>query len=261
MSKKYSSKRQPSGWEPLADWYDGWMGKHGSDHHRHLAIPTVLELLNLEPDEHLIDIGSGQGVLAPHVTQCGARYTGVEISSRLIKMARQHHPKLPNAPPTRFIKGDARRLSSIAGLSAEEFNAAVFLLSIQDMNPLDDVISSAAWALKANGRIVILMTHPCFRIPRQSGWGFDDGRKLQYRRVDHYLSPLSIPMKKYGGGNGSSMSFHRPLSMYINTLATNGLLIDCLDEVTTYKTSHDKSARRADREIPLFLALRAQKMP
>lgn len=260
MSKKQSPK-QPSGWEPVADWYDGWMGKHGSDHHRHLAIPTVLDLLQPQKGQHVLDIGAGQGVLAPHVIQHGAAYTGIDISQRLIKMARNHHRKLPNAPPSRFLVGDARRLSNAVGIEPISFDAVVFLLSIQDMNPLEDVVASARWALRDSGRLVILMTHPCFRIPRQSGWGYDDGRKLQYRRVDHYLSPLTIPMKSYAHGRGKTISFHRPLSAYINTLSDNGLLIDGLREVTSYKISPDKAVRRADQEIPLFLALRARKLP
>ncbi len=47
------------------------------------------------------------------------------------------------------------------------------MLSIQDMDPLSDVLESAAWAPNLDGRVVILMTHPCFRVPRQSGWGWD----------------------------------------------------------------------------------------
>lgn len=246
-------------WEPLADWYNGWVGKDGSQHHRQLAIPYVLELLELQAGERVLDIGAGQGVLAPHIARAQARYVGVEISPRLLQLARQYHRQ-----DGVFLQGDARSLPCVAELRQASFDAAVFLLSIQDMDPLHSVLEAAAWALRGGGRLVILMTHPCFRIPRQSGWGWQEERKLQYRRIDRYLTPLTIPMKQYPGqAYGATRSFHRPLEQYVNGLAQSGLLLDQMREITTYKTStHSLRASAenlANREIPLFLGIRAIK--
>jgi hypothetical protein len=101
------------------------------------------------------------------------------------------------------------------------------------------------------------MTHPCFRIPRQSGWGYEDGRKLHFRRIDRYLSSLNIPMKQHK--QGATISFHRPLSAYINGLAQAGFLIDKLDEITGAIEAESKSERFIQAEIPLFMLLRARK--
>lgn len=249
--------RSPAGWDPLAGWYDGWVGEKGSEHHRQLAIPAVLELLKPLPGEFILDIGAGQGVLAPYITDRGAHYTGVDISARLLAIARRRH-----GHQGRFVCGDARKLSAHHELHQGAFDGAVFLLSIQDMNPLEDVVRSAAWALCESGRLVILMTHPCFRIPRQSGWGYDPRRKQQYRRIDCYLTPLPVPMKPYSNAeSGVSISFHRPLSAYVNALTGCGLLVDCLREITTFKEGRGKAERKANAEIPLFLALRAVKLP
>jgi SAM-dependent methyltransferase len=248
-------KRDPSGWDAVARWYDGWVGADGSEHHRRLAIPATLDLLNLAPGEHLLDVGAGQGVFAPYVLRAGACYTGVEISPRLLALAQKR-----DLPRARFLHGDARRLAEIPALEPASFDAVSFLLSIQDMNPLDAVLRSAAWALRDGGRLVILMTHPCFRVPRQSGWGRDEGRNLQFRRVDSYLSPLEVPMKSYGKQRaGTTISFHRPLSRYVSALAACGLLIDALDELTTYESGASKAERRANAEFPLFVGLRARK--
>lgn len=253
MAKKYHN-RSPAGWEPVADWYDGWVGQHGSQHHQQLAIPAVLDLLRPQPGDHVLDLGCGQGVLASYIVACDAHYTGIDISRKMIAIARQRHKR-----QGRFLCGDVRRLQHIKGLRAHSFGAVVFLLSIEDMNPLDQVMAAAAWALRAGGQVIILMRHPCFRVPRQSGWGHDDQRKLRYRRVDHYLTPLSVPMKPYQKGNrGVTISFHRPLNEYINALATHRLLIDGLEEIATYRQDADRAVRRADTEIPLFLGLRAQ---
>ena len=113
--------------------------------------------------------------------------------------------------------------------------------------------------------MVILMTHPCFRVPRQSGWGWDEGRKLRYRRIDRYLTSLSVPMKAYPGQQmGTTLSFHRPLGEYVNELARVGLVVDCMREIPGNKirlpAPENGANERADQEIPLFLGLRARKL-
>ena len=173
----------PTSWDAVAHWYDGWVGPAGSEHHREVAIPALVDLLDPKPDEKILDVGAGQGVLAPYIARLGACYTGIDASPRLIRLARQRHGK-----DARFLVGDARNLAALHDLHAGEFDGVVFLLSIQDMDPLDAVIRSAAWTLKAGGRAVLLLTHPAFRVPRQSGWGWDEGRKLHFRRVDRYLT-------------------------------------------------------------------------
>lgn len=247
-------------WDPLAQWYDGWVGEGGSEHHRLVAVPAVLRLLDAQPGERIIDIGCGQGVLAPAIVRKGAQYVGVDASPRLLQIARQRHPDAG-----RFILGDAAKLQAIPDLRTDRFDAAVFLLSLQDMDPLEPVLASAAAALKPGGRAVLLLTHPAFRIPRQSGWGLDEGRKLVYRRIDRYLTPLPVPLKALPGKEGrTTRSFHRPVSDYVNGLADAGLLTDRMEEVPAHKLSTagstPKAAELARKEIPLFLGIRARKV-
>lgn len=241
-------------WEGVAEWYDGWVGPEGSMHHQKLAIPAVMGLLNLQPGERMLDIACGQGALAATVAEASGHYEGVDASPALIQKARAYH----NTKAV-FHIGDARKLAELPSLTAGKFDAAVFMLSIQDIDPLQPALASAAAMLKPGGRLVLLMTHPCFRIPRQSGWGYDEGRKLLFRRVDAYMSAMAIPLNE-----GATRSFHRPLSEYINGLGAAGLLVDAMKEIPTYKKADAKSARsqaeqRANEEFPLFLGLRARK--
>ncbi len=255
----------PTSWDAVAAWYDGWVGEAGSDHHREFAIPTLLALLAPTQGDHILDIGSGQGVLSTYIAATGATYTGIDASPRLLEIARRRHHK-----HGRFLAGDARNLSAMVGLHPAEFDAVTFLLSIQDMDPLEEVVASAAWALKPGGRIALLMIHPAFRVPRGSGWGWDDGRKLRYRRVDTYLTPQAVPMKSLTTSSGKqtppTRSFHRPLSAYVNALSGNGLLLERMLEIPAHRVHappnphEDKANERARQEIPLFLGLRARKI-
>lgn len=244
-------------WERVAPWYDGWVGTRGSRYHQALAIPTVLDLLDPQRGEEILDVGAGQGVLSPHIAARGAYYTGVDTSPRLIGLARRRHEAAG-----RFLVGDARRLRMTPGLRMHGYDAAVFLLSIQDMDPLEPIFTSVDWALRPRSRVVILMTHPSFRQPRHAGWGFDEGRKLVYRRVDAYLTPMAVPMKAVGDAV-PTRSFHRPLSSYVNGLAAVGFAVDALVELPDLSGERRPRGRRpetrADAEIPLFLALRARR--
>jgi len=245
-------------WERVATWYDGWVGDRGSTYHRELAIPAVLDLLQPQPGEQILDVGGGQGVLAPYLTEAGANVTVLDASAKLIAAANRRHGRMRNA---RYMVGDARRLPAVAGIEPGSFDAAVFLLSIQDMDPLQDVVRGVDWALRPESRVVLLMTHPAFRQPRHSGWGFDESRKLTYRRIDAYLGEMAVPMKSLGGGL-PTRSFHRPISAYVNALADAGFATDAMLEVPDLPPDRrpGTAARgdaRANAEIPIFLGLRA----
>ena len=256
--RKRHARPSSRSWDPVAAWYAGWVGANGSDHHRMLAIPALLDMLAPRRGEHILDLGCGPGVLAPHVARAHARYTGIDASPKLIAFARRHH-----AASGRFVLGDVTKLREIADLRRTPFDAVVFLLSIQDIDPLDAALASAASLLRSGGRLVLLMTHPCFRVPRQSGWGWDAGRRLQFRRIDRYLTSLDVPMKEYGHGRGATRSYHRPLAAYINGLGQNGLLVDRIDEIPASEAiaglARSRAERAAHAEIPLFLGLRAVK--
>ncbi len=245
-------------WERVATWYDGWVGDRGSAYHRQLAIPAVLDLLQPQVGEEILDVGGGQGVLATYLADAGASVTVVDASAKLISAAKRRHRSVRGA---RFFVGDARRLPAVADLVAGSFDAAAFLLSIQDMDRLDDVVAGVDWALADRSRVVLLMTHPAFRQPRHSGWGFDEGRKLTYRRIDAYLGEMAVPMKSLGGGL-PTRSFHRPISAYVNALAEAGFFTDAMLELPDLPPDVRpgramRGDARAATEIPIFLGLRA----
>ena len=261
MPRSSPSPRTPASrsWDAVAEWYLGWSGTHGSLHHRRTAIPLLLDLLIAQPGERVLDLGCGPGVLAPHLARRRCSLVGVDRSRRLIDAARRAHRGLG-----RFHVGDVTALESLQALGQEPFDAATFLLSIQDIDPLAAVLHGVRARLTDKGRIVIVMIHPCFRVPRQSGWGWDAQRQLQYRRVDRYLTPLTVPMRTTPDGRTATRSYHRPLEQYVSLLAEAGFVIDALRETPSEpvtRGSHSQVQRRAEAEFPLFLGLRARRAP
>ena len=242
--------RSSRSWDAVASWYAGWAGPDGSRHHRKLAIPLALELLALRPGEHLIDLGCGHGVMAGPAEKAGARFTGIDLSPRLITEARRRHTAAG------FHVGDVTRLEAVPALRPGTLDAALFLLSIQDIDPLERAIAGASRLLKPGGRLVLVMLHPCFRVPRQSGWGWDEGRRLRYRRLDSYLSRLAVPMQPYPGGTGTTRAYHRPLEAYVSALSASGLAVTAMREMPGLEEpAGTRAERRATAEFPLLLGI------
>ena len=160
-----------------------------------------------------------------------------------------------------FYVGDAT--AKKFPLEKSDFDRAACILALQNMQHGEGAIQSAARHLRQGGELLLVLNHPCFRIPRQSGWGVDEKASLQYRRMNIYMSQMSIPLQIHPGkGEKSEIfhSYHHPLSDYIRWLAKAGFVIHALEEWISDKKSEGAKKRmedRARREIPLFLALGA----
>jgi ubiquinone/menaquinone biosynthesis C-methylase UbiE len=161
-----------------------------------------------------------------------------------------------------FVVGDATQEIPV---EKRDFDRACFILSLQNMENGAGAIQTAARHLKKNGKLLIVLNHPCFRIPRQSAWGIDEQMKLQYRRVNSYMSPQKIPIQTNPGKGETSeskVSYHHPLSDYAMWLQKEKFAIAKLEEWCSDKKSEGAKARMEDRarkEIPLFLAILAIK--
>lgn len=248
-------------WEPVGEWYHELVGEKGHYYHKSCIIPGVLKLFNFDPSQHnaVLDLACGQGVLArnlPHFIE----YTGIDISPSLIKAAKSE------SQGKEFLVGD---VSKPLPLKTKEYTHASIILALQNIEQAAKAIQNAANHLKKEGKLVLVLNHPCFRIPRQSSWGIDDKQKLQYRRLDRYNSAMKIPIQAHPGqkdnpkGQKETWSFHHPLSEYTRWLAEAGFQIAVIEEWSSDKVSTGKNAKmenRARQEFPLFMAILAIKV-
>ncbi len=249
------SKRNFTSWENVHEWYDREVGKDGHYYHEHVIFPHLLRLLNTP--RKILDVGCGQGVLSRKLPK-SSQYLGLDLSESLIGKAKTLQPWRKE----RFIVQDA---CAPFILKEKDFSHAVCLLSLQNLADPKAALYNIAQHLELDGRLLLVLNHPCFRIPRQSGWHVDAGKKLQSRRVDRYMSPLEIPIQtnpSQGENSTQSMSFHHPLSFYSQLLFETGFSIERIEEWCSDKASTGASARmenRARQEFPLFLAILAKK--
>ncbi len=249
------------GWDHVAAWYDQLVGDEGSDYHRHVILPAALRLLDPQPGERVLDLCCGQGVLARLLLERAVGFVlAVDASPKLIAAAKTRGPRDPRV---RYVVRDARRLNHLADGS---FDAAALVMAVQDLEEIEPVFAGLGRALHPRGRTAVIMMHPCFRIPRQSEWGWDVAKRTQYRRVDRYATPLTIPIATHPGAAPGQQTFfyHRPLADYLNALGRAGLAVVAGEEPLTHRQSqpggHSRGEHRAALEFPVFLALKAVRL-
>lgn len=250
------------GWDRVAAWYDKLVGETGSDYHRQVILPATRTLLALAPGEAVVDVCCGQGVLFGQLLDAGAgRVLGVDASPRLIQAAKT---RFGGDPRVKLVVADACAPGTWTDGSHD---AATCLMAVHDVADPVALFANVARALKPGGRAVVVMMHPCFRIPRQSHWGWDADQKVQFRRLDAYASPLQIPITTHPGKGGGehTLFHHRPLAAVIGALGQGGLAVTACEELYSHRRSQSgpfsKAEHRAASEFPLFLVLGAVKLP
>lgn len=264
-------KRNSTSWQKVAPWYNRITDQgRGHYYHQHVVIPGVLRLLGFNSkfsilNSKLLDLACGNGVLARSLPK-SIKYTGIDIAVDLIKTAKNEDKNYNH----KYLIGDVtkplplRGASNAARLGEGGFTHATIILALQNIADPATVFENAAEHLLTRGPLVIVLNHPMFRIPRQSSWGIDEARKIQYRRVDKYMSPMEIPVMTNPSDPNSShtISYHFPLSDYSKMLKDAGFVIELIEEWTSDKESEGHTRRMENRsraEIPLFMAILAVK--
>lgn len=195
---------------------------------------SILRLLRLNPESSLLDVGCGNGALAKAIPK-NIKYLGIDASQTLINQAQDKNPN------HKFIVVDAQKF-----VASETFTHAAMILSLQNMKDPEQVIKNIGKMLTPNSKLLLVLNHPMFRIPRQSSW-LVDGRK-----VNRYITPLEIPITSHPGEPNSEITwtFHHSLSDYSKYAKEAGFVIELIEEWVT-----DRNVEKVQKEFPLFMAI------
>ena len=252
-----SQKPRDSSWGSVADWYDTYLEVTPDSYQAMVIAPNLLRVLGLKKGERIIDIACGQGYFTRLFAEAGAQAVGADISKELIATAKKRAPKID------FHVSPAHALPFAADASCQ---AATIVLAIQNIENIAEVFAEVRHVLKPGGRFVLVMNHPAFRIPKRTSWGWDEGVKVQYRRIDGYLSSATIPIDMHPGKSDSphTLSYHRSLQDFFKALTKAGFAVTKLEEWISHKKSERGPKQAAEdtarKEIPLFLMLEGRKV-
>jgi ubiquinone/menaquinone biosynthesis C-methylase UbiE len=244
-------------WGNVADWYDEYLEGKSDTYQEQVVSPNLIRLLDIKKGETVLDLACGQGYFSRKYHAAGARVIGADISKELIDYARKHSP----AEISYYVSP----ADNLPFLDDGSVNALSIVLAIQNIENIDETFKECSRVLDARGRIIVVMNHPAFRVPKASDWGYDDAARIEYRKVSRYLSEKRVDIDMHPGQREKryTASFHRPLQLYFKVLHKHGLCVTRLEEWISHRQSvsgpRAEAENKARKEFPLFLALEIKK--
>ena len=223
-------------WEAHARDWIAWVRKPGHDsydrYHRDQFLPLVPPA-----GRRTLDVGCGEGRLTRHLASLGHRIVGIDVSPTLVAAAREL------APDMELHVADAAALP----FDDASFDQVVSFMCLHDVDDLGGAVREMARVLEPGGVACLAIVHPLNSAGRfeKHGRFVIRGSYLASFRTTDVVERDELTM--------TFESQHRPISAYVDALATAGFVVDALREPVT--ASHDSWSR-----VPLFLHLRARKL-
>lgn len=258
MKKNLPQKPKDTSWNKVASWYDELL-KNDDSYQAKVIVPNLLRFLGIKKGDVVFDLACGQGYFSNILAHNGASVVASDLSKSLIETA-----KRDSKEKISFYISPAHRAQFLKDNSVD---IIVIVLALQNIENIDQVFAECKRVLRANGRLVVVLNHPAFRVPQGSDWIFQDG--VQSRIVSKYLSESKIfidmtPGEKNPKKKIKTISFHRSLQYYTKIFAKNGFAITRLEEWISHKQSQtgprQMSEDKARKEIPMFMCIEVKKI-
>lgn len=262
VKKTPTPKAKDTSWGGVADWYDKHLEKSGDTYHDKVVHPNLLRMLGDIKGKQILDLACGQGIFSRLLADKGGNVIGVDLGKELIALAEKKN--IDYKFKVHYFNSSSDDLYMVKD---ETKDVVVCVLALQNIEKLQETFREVSRTLKKGGKFVAVLNHPAFRIPRESAWGYDEHEKTQYRRIDSYLSESKIKIDMTPGAvkdKKFTVSFHRPLQVYMKALGKHGFAVTRLEEWESHRASQNGPRKvaedKARKEIPLFLTFEAIKL-
>lgn len=250
-------QKNKTDWGGVASWYDEHLS--GEDtYHAKVVAPNLLRLIGEVKNKKILDVACGQGYFSEMLNKAGAEVTAFDMGENLIKIAKANESKV------NYFVSDAEEF--LKDTKEKNFDVVICVLAIQNIENIKKVFENVKETLKDGDKFYLVINHPSFRIPKSSAWGEDAKEKVQYRRIDKYMSEEKIKMDMTPGRNilkEYTYSYHRPLQYYFKTITNLQMSVTRLEEWVSHRESEQGPKKdmedKARKEFPLFMCLEITK--
>jgi len=262
MDLKDLNQKTLASWNQNAAFWDEKMGE-GNLFQRVLVGPASERLLDLKPGELVLEIACGNGVFARRMAQSGVQVIATDFSKNLLERAKARTTEHADRIEYRLI--DATDEAQLLTLGKRRFDAAVCNMAIMDMAEIEPLMSALSQLLKADGRFVFSIMHPCFNNSKVKLMLEEEDREgeivtVYSVKVSEYIGLLANKGLAIIGQPTPQYYFNRTLSTLFNSCFRAGFVIDGLDEPTF--GPEDRSQRSFSwanfKEIPPVLVARCR---
>jgi 2-polyprenyl-3-methyl-5-hydroxy-6-metoxy-1,4-benzoquinol methylase len=201
-------------WDEYAEEYAHLLAKRGSVGMDDVGmLARLLDLLGELDGKTALDAGCGEGSLARIMAERGARVTGIDLSPRLIEMARAQDPE-------GLIDYRVADLSQPHSDLEGQFDAIGSYLVLNDVQRYREFAATLASMVVPGGRVVLAFNNPYASVIKE--------------HIADYFAPNAmgtyLGMWKEGV---KARYYHRTLEAYLDAFLDAGLalvkLVDVLD--------------------------------
>ena len=272
MSTQQASDRERPGfsdedvaryWDQNADLWSDHVRRGWDAYREHYNNPAFLAFLGDVVGKAVLDAGCGEGRNTRILARQGAHVVGVDISPRMIGLAREEEGKEPLG-----IHYEIASYSDLSLFPDASFDLVVSSMALMDGPDYEGAIREFFRLLGEHGELVFSISHPCF-MTRGFAWERDaQGNRVRLLVADYFddepwverwsfsKSPLPEDPPPF-----AVPTFPRILSYYLNTLIRSGFV---LREVHEPRPSEEMCREHPwlscwRRHAPLFLYVRGAK--
>jgi ubiquinone/menaquinone biosynthesis C-methylase UbiE len=200
----------------------------------------------------VLDAGCGTGYLSEQLRDRGAVVTGVDISERMIEIARAQHPNID-------FRVDS--CSELRAIKDGEFDLVIANYVLMDTPDLEGTMHAFSRVLRTKRTAVLVFSHPCF--PQGRATVSTGGQETNYCWIFPYFERRSCVDPPWGHFTSDFTWFHRPLSDYWKAFKMAGFIVQDFEEprITEERYHLAENPRKLanSRTRPYSVAFKLQK--
>jgi SAM-dependent methyltransferase len=218
MSEKPENKQRLAEikrlWDEVAADWQVQVGTDGDSNRILNSDPILWKFAGDVRDLQVLDAGCGTGYLSRKLQEKGAKVTGVDLSEKMIEIARKNNP---------HIDFHVDSCSEMADIPSGHFDLLISNYVMMDTPELQETMDTFCRVLKPRGKAVLIFSHPCF--PQSKATISEINNHVTYSWDFPYFEPSRQTDPPWAHFEAEFIWFHRPLSDYWKAFKTAGFQV------------------------------------
>lgn len=251
-------------WDENADVWANHVRQGGNAYREYFNNPAFFEFMGDLSGKAVLDAGCGEGYNTRLLARSGARMTGVDISERMIELARQEEQREPLG-----IRYEVASFSDLSLFDDASFDVVVSSMALMDGPDFEGAVAEIFRVLRPSGELMFSIIHPCF-VTKGYGWVPDEhGNPVKITISDYFASEPWVEHWRFSRAPTPQdvepfavPRFPRTLSDYLNTLIGAGFVLKRMREPRPSEELCEKRPRmhRWRDHAAIFLYVHAVKI-
>ncbi|MGL5692713.1 MAG: class I SAM-dependent methyltransferase [Peptostreptococcaceae bacterium] len=212
--------------------------------------PILKKTLPSFENKRVLDIGCGFGWHCRYASEQGAKsIVGIDISQRMIDKAISYTNE-KNIEYKCIAMEDC-------DFNDNSFDIVISSLAFHYVKDFDSLCKKINNCLSDNGNFTFSVEHPIFTSNEKQDWKYNKDNEIECWPIDNYQIE---GLRNTNFLDESVIKYHRTMETYINTLITNGFMINEISELLDLNDMIDDNPYLVNEvRRPMFLIISATK--